>query len=173
MKVREQGKDVRKFTGTREGGIGDSSMYFVMRQEEGGVFKATPVEDWYNFKPEIKHRTLTHEEAEAEWERRDAIMNKFNFMNNKRLDDQIEGMEGRLEKSAGGGRKKVNDDLRIHGAEDDYVSSEDEFKRERKKQTRGKKNLGGRTAGDEAIEDSDDGDDEGQEASLTNRHSVK
>ena len=64
MKVRESGKDakpVRKFTGTREGGIGDSSMYFVMRQEEGGVFKATPVEDWYNFKPEIKHRTLTHE----------------------------------------------------------------------------------------------------------------
>lgn len=163
MKVREQGKDIRKFTGTREGGIGDSSMYFVMRQEEGGVFKATPVEDWYNFKPEIKHRTLTHEEAEAEWERRDAIMNKFNFMNNKRLDDQIEGMEGRLEKSAGGSRKKVNDDLRIHGAEDDYVSSEDEFKRERKKQSRGKKNLGGRTAGDEAIEDSDDGDDEGQE----------
>merc|ERR1712227_484727 len=162
MKVREQGKDIRKFTGTREGGIGDSSMYFVMRQEEGGVFKATPVEDWYNFKPEIKHRTLTHEEAEAEWERRDAIMNKFNFMNNKRLDDQIEGMEGRLEKSAGGSRKKVNDDLRIHGAEDDYVSSEDEFKRERKKQSRGKKNLGGRTAGDEAIGDSDDGDDEDQ-----------
>lgn len=163
MKVREQGKDTKKFTGTREGGIGDSSMYFVMRQEEGGVFKATPVEDWYNFKPEIKHRTLTHEEAEAEWERRDAIMNKFNFMNNKRLDDQIEGMEGRLEKSAGGSRKKVNDDLRIHGAEDDYVSSEDEFKRERKKQSRGKKNVGGRTAGEEAIEDSDDGDDEGQE----------
>ena len=41
---------------------------------------------------------MTHEEAEAEWERRDAIMNKFNFMNNIRLDDQIEGLEGSLEK---------------------------------------------------------------------------
>merc|ERR1711990_963278 len=96
--------------------------------------------------PEIKHRTLTHEEAEAEWERRDQIMNKFNFMNNKRLDDQIEGMEGRLEGKSGGSRKKVNDDLRIHGAEDEYISSEDEFKRERQKQSRGKKNLGGRKA---------------------------
>jgi len=165
MKVRESGKDVRKFTGTREGGIGDSSMYFVMRQEEGGVFKATPVEDWYNFKPEIRYRTLTSDEADAHWEQRDQIMNKFNFMNNKRLDDQIEGMEGRLEGKSGGSRKKVNDDLRIHGAEDEYISSEDEFKRERQKQSRGKKNLGGRKAmnGEEAIEDSDDGDDEGQE----------
>ena len=46
MKVKETGKDPKKFTGTREGGIGDSSMYFVMRQKEGGVFEATLVDDW-------------------------------------------------------------------------------------------------------------------------------
>lgn len=164
LKIKESGKEAKKFTGTKEGGIGDSSMYFVMLQKEGGVFEATPVEEWHNFKPEIKHRTLTHEEAEAQWEKQETghtIKNKFNFMNNIRLDDQIEGVEGSLSRS---GRKKANDDLRIHGAEDERESSEDEFKRDRKKAKRGKKNVGGRTAATgEAIEDSDDGDDEGQE----------
>ena len=91
MQIKEKDKETKKFTGTKEGGIGDSSMYFVMRQSQGGVFQATAVEDWYNFKPDIKHRTLTHEEAEVEWERRETIRNKFSFMNSKRLDDQIEG----------------------------------------------------------------------------------
>merc|ERR1712131_463389 len=164
MQVKQKDKEVKKYTGTKEGGIGDSSMYFVMRQSQGGAFQATAVEDWYNFKPDIKHRTLTHEEAEVEWERRETIRNKFSFMNSKRLDDQIEGMEDAIEGAGKGGRKKQNADLRIHGAEDDYVSSEDEFKRDRTKKARGKKNIGGKQgANDEALEDSDDGDEEGKE----------
>ena len=57
------------------------------------------------------------------------------------------GMEDAIE-GAGKGRKR-NADLRIHGAEDDYVSSEDEFKRDRTKKARGKKNIGGRQGADE------------------------
>ena len=39
MQVKQKDKEVKKFTGTKEGGIGDSSMYFVMRQSQGGVFQ--------------------------------------------------------------------------------------------------------------------------------------
>ena len=39
-------RKVKKFTGTKVGGIDDSSMYFVMHQREGGIFEAFPVEDW-------------------------------------------------------------------------------------------------------------------------------
>ena len=59
------------------------------------------------------------------------------------MEDAIEG--------AGKGRKRQNADLRIHGAEDDYVSSEDEFKRDRTKKARGKKNIGGRQGADEVT----------------------
>ena len=41
-------------------------------------------------------------------------------------------------------------------------SDEDEFGRDRAR-VRGKKNVGGKSRGGEAYEDSDDGDDEGQE----------
>ena len=39
-------KKTKKFTGTKVGGIDDSSMYFVMHQREGGIFEAFPVDDW-------------------------------------------------------------------------------------------------------------------------------
>lgn len=48
-------------------------------------------EDWYKFRPDIIHRTLTHEEAEEEWERRDQLMNKFNLMQSVRDGDAEEG----------------------------------------------------------------------------------
>ena len=51
VKIKETGKEPRKFTGTKEGGLGESSMYFVMLQNEGRegsrIFEATPVEEWY------------------------------------------------------------------------------------------------------------------------------
>ena len=44
MQVKQKEKEVKKFTGTKEGGIGDSSMYFVMRQSQGGVFQVSKFE---------------------------------------------------------------------------------------------------------------------------------
>ena len=58
-------------------------------------------------------------------------------------------MEDAIEGASKGGRSKQNSDLRIHGAEDEYVSSEDEFKRDRVKKSRGKKNIGGRQGNNE------------------------
>ena len=39
MHVKQKKKENKKYTGTKEGGIGESSMYFVMRQSQGGVFQ--------------------------------------------------------------------------------------------------------------------------------------
>lgn len=60
-------------------------MYFVFMQRPDHTFEAYPVEAWYNFARTIKHRTLTDEEAEAEWDKRDKIVNHLNFMARKRL----------------------------------------------------------------------------------------
>lgn len=122
---------------------------------KAAFFEAFPVEDWYNFKPEIKHRTLNFEEAEAEWERRDQLMNKYVLMRQKRDDDVVDSV---FEEK---GKKKG--DLKIHGAEDERLSDDDEFSRDRTKQSRGKKNVGGKSKGGEAYEDSDDGDGEDKE----------
>jgi len=155
---KKKDRKTKKFTGVKVGGIDDSSMYFVMHQREGGIFEAFPVEDWYNFKPEIKHRTLNFEEAEAEWERRDQIINKYALMQQKRDDDVIDDVFGDSKSKA-----STSSGFKIHGAEDDRLSDDDEFKRDRTKASRGKKNVSGKTLGGEAYEDSDDGDDEGQE----------
>ena len=129
----------------------------------------------YNFKPEIKHRTLNFEEAEAEWERRDQIINKYALMQQKRDDDVIDDVFGDSKSKA-----STSSGFKIHGAEDERfvfkfikleikgfflfrLSDDDEFKRDRTKASRGKKNVSGKTLGGEAYEDSDDGDDEGQE----------
>ena len=61
------------------------------------------------------------------------------------------GMEDAIESAGKSGRKKRNVDLRIHGAEDDYVSSEDEFKRDRTKKARGKKNIGGKQSANDEV----------------------
>ena len=60
-------------------------------------------------------------------------------------------MEDAIEGAGKSGRKKQNADLRIHGAEDDYVSSEDEFKRDRTKKARGKKNIGGKQGANDEV----------------------
>jgi hypothetical protein len=45
-----------------EGGQTANYLLFVM---QGSDFRAVDVGDWYNFKPSIRHKTLSLEEAEA------------------------------------------------------------------------------------------------------------
>jgi transcription initiation factor TFIIF subunit alpha len=67
-----------------------------------GAFEAVPVTSWYNFTPNISYRTLTTDEAEEEFLRRDQTVNFFSLMIKKRLLNNEEG--GELEKEKGGSK---------------------------------------------------------------------
>lgn len=67
--LRVNGKSGRKFKGVKKGGVTENTSYYIFTQCPDGAFEAFPVHNWYNFTPLAKHRTLTAEEAEEEWER--------------------------------------------------------------------------------------------------------
>ncbi|XP_044129694.1 general transcription factor IIF subunit 1 [Bufo gargarizans] len=174
--LRVNGKAGRKFKGVKKGGVTENASYFIFTQCPDGAFEAFPVSNWYNFTPVAKHRTLTAEEAEQEWERRNKILNHFTIMQQRRLkdqgvdDDEEEG--GGKQDKGGKSKKKKKNDLKIHDLEDDLELSSSESEEsgedgERKpkapkKNAQRKKGKKSRSD-DEAIEDSDDGDFEGQE----------
>lgn len=131
------------------------------------------MQNWYNFTPLARHRTLTAEEAEEEWERRNKVLNHFSIMQQRRLKDQDQDEdEEEKEKRS---RKKPSE-LRIHDLEDDLEMSSDasdasgeEGSRASKAKKKapvtkaGRKKKKKKGSDDEAFEDSDDGDFEGQE----------
>ncbi|KAM9313313.1 general transcription factor IIF subunit 1 [Gastrophryne carolinensis] len=175
--LRVNGKAGRKFKGIKKGGVTENASYFIFTQCPDGAFEAFPVSNWYNFTPLAKHRTLTAEEAEQEWDRRNKILNHFSIMQQRRLKDQAGDGEDEEEggdkqdKGGKGKKKKKKNDLKIHDLEDDLElsSSEsdesgEEGERRPKTQTKANKSKKKRKqSNDEAIEDSDDGDFEGQE----------
>ncbi|XP_075401711.1 general transcription factor IIF subunit 1 isoform X1 [Tenrec ecaudatus] len=169
--LRVNGKAGRKFKGVKKGGVTENTSYYIFTQCPDGAFEAFPVNNWYNFTPLARHRTLTAEEAEEEWERRNKVLNHFSIMQQRRLKDQDQDEDEEKEKR---GRKKPSE-LRIHDLEDDLeMSSEDseasgeegrtpKAKKKPPQTQGGKKKKKKKTSDDEAFEDSDDGDFEGQE----------
>ncbi|XP_049600065.1 general transcription factor IIF subunit 1 isoform X3 [Syngnathus scovelli] len=174
--LKVNGKAGKRFKGLKKGGVTENASYYIFTQCPDGAFEAFPVNGWYNFTPVAKHRTLTAEEAEEEWGRRNKVVNHFSIMLQRRLREQTQGdeEEEESEKSAkkkkkGGGR---GNDLRIHDMEDDFdVSSDDsdnsmgedgEAKTKTKSDT-GKGKSKKKRNDKEALEDSDDGDYEGLE----------
>uniref|UniRef100_A0A674H762 Transcription initiation factor IIF subunit alpha n=1 Tax=Taeniopygia guttata TaxID=59729 RepID=A0A674H762_TAEGU len=168
--LRVNGKGGRRFRGVKKGGVTENASYYIFTQCPDGAFEAFPVRSWYNFTPLARHRTLTAEEAEEEWERRNKVLNHFSIMQQRRLRDQDEEEEekekGRKAPGKGGG-------LRIHDLEEDLeLSSEDsegseaegeaQIPRNSAQKRKRKKNRK-KGSEDEALEDSDDGDFEGQE----------
>ncbi|XP_018421623.1 PREDICTED: general transcription factor IIF subunit 1 [Nanorana parkeri] len=173
--LRVNGKAGRKFKGIKKGGVTENASYFIFTQCPDGAFEAFPVSNWYNFTPLAKHRTLTAEEAEQEWERRNKILNHFTIMQQRRLKDQGGGdeddEEGGGKQDKGGKSKKKKSDLKIHDLEDDLEMSSSESegsgddgerRPKAQKAARNKKKKKNKVD-DEGIEDSDDGDFEGQE----------
>jgi len=160
----------KEFQGKKEGGIGEGSMYFVMTQTKESSFEVHPVQDWCVFKKKITHRTLTDEEAEKEWNSRNKILNKLNFMARKRLalpepEDEEEEESAKPKKSD----NVTSFGLKVHDNDDDVglMSSSDDdedqvAKKKREKQIKKEKMLEKEVA-DEGREDSDDGDNEGNE----------
>lgn len=60
---------VSRFKGLKKGSVTENASYYIFTQCPDGAFEAFPVNGWYNFVPQAKHRTLTAEEAEEEWGR--------------------------------------------------------------------------------------------------------
>uniref|UniRef100_A0A673MAE6 Transcription initiation factor IIF subunit alpha n=1 Tax=Sinocyclocheilus rhinocerous TaxID=307959 RepID=A0A673MAE6_9TELE len=149
--LKVNGKAGRRFKGLKKGGVTENASYYIFTQCADGAFEAFPVHSWYNFTPQAKHRTLTAEEAEEEWGRRNKVVNHFSIMLQRRLRGQERGEEDEEEGEKGGKKKKKGGrggDLRIHDLEDDLEMSSDESDG---------------SNGDAKSKDSDDGDFEGLE----------
>lgn len=58
-----------RFKGVREGGISDNSSYYLFTHGEDNVINAHKLDEWYNFQPIQRYKTLTVEEAEMEFGR--------------------------------------------------------------------------------------------------------
>uniref|UniRef100_G3WB69 Transcription initiation factor IIF subunit alpha n=1 Tax=Sarcophilus harrisii TaxID=9305 RepID=G3WB69_SARHA len=171
--LKVNGKTGRRFKGVKKGGVTENTSYYIFTQCPDGAFEAFPVHNWYNFTPLARHRTLTAEEAEEEWERRNKVLNHFSIMQQRRLKDQDHD-EDEDEHKEKKNRKKPSE-LRIHDLEDDLEMSSDDSNssgeegekvpKSKKKAapSRGGKKKKKKGSDDEAFEDSDDGDFEGQE----------
>ncbi|XP_020776439.1 general transcription factor IIF subunit 1 isoform X1 [Boleophthalmus pectinirostris] len=177
--LKVNGKAGKRFKGIKKGGVTENASYYIFTQCVDGAFEAFPVHGWYNFMPVAKHRTLTAEEAEEEWGRRNKVVNHFSIMLQRRLREQERGEDEEDEAEKGGKKKKKGGgrggDLRIHDLEDDLEMSSDdshssggedgESKSKPKKDAGKGKGKKKKRKGNEheALEDSDDGDYEGLE----------
>ncbi|XP_061702543.1 general transcription factor IIF subunit 1 isoform X4 [Syngnathoides biaculeatus] len=175
--LKVNGKAGKRFKGLKKGGVTENASYYIFTQCPDGAFEAFPVHGWYNFTPVAKHRTLTAEEAEEEWGRRNKVVNHFSIMLQRRLREQTQGDEEEDEseklakKKKGAGR---GGDLRIHDLEDDFEMSSDDSDnslgddgegKTKSKNEKGKGKLKKKKKSNDkdALEDSDDGDYEGLE----------
>ncbi|XP_034115925.1 general transcription factor IIF subunit 1 [Drosophila albomicans] len=179
------GKTGKKFKGIREGGVGENAAFYVFTHAPDGAIEAYPLNEWYNFQPIQRYKSLSAEEAEQEFGRRKKVMNYFSLMLRKRLrgdeEEEQDPEEVKLLKAA----TKKSKELKITDM-DEWIDSEDESdsedEEEKKKKEQedsddggaGKKGKGKgkkgadkkkkkRDVDDEAFEESDDGDEEGRE----------
>ncbi|XP_065313679.1 general transcription factor IIF subunit 1-like isoform X2 [Gordionus sp. m RMFG-2023] len=187
------GKSLRSYKGTKEGNMGENSSYYVfMQSADGSAFEAYPISTWYSFTPVPKHKTLDYDEAENEFLRRDKVLNYFSIMIQKRLmtsqgKQDLINEEEELKNSGLKNNKRIAvdkdlltirdvdltefeaDDREHDGSElDDSETIKDGSKskpRSKKLQHKGmkKKEEEEKDEEHEPLEESDDGDVEGQE----------
>lgn len=185
--ILKTGKNGKKFRGIREGGVGENAAFYVFTHAPDKAIEAYPLHEWYNFQPIQRYKSLSAEEAEAEFGRRKKVINYFSLMLRKRLkgddaDDVLE--EAGDDKKPGKGKAKAKElkisdmDEWIDSDDDDSDGSDKEGDKEKgsdneeadKKKKKGKKEeeekkkkKKKRDVDDEAFEESDDGDEEGRE----------
>lgn len=179
------GKNGKKFKGIREGGVSENAAFYVFTHAPDGAIEAYPLNEWYNFQPIQRYKSLSAEEAEQEFGRRKKVMNYFSLMLRKRLKgDEEEEKDPEEVKVKGAGSKKAKE-LKISEM-DEWIDSDDESdsdsegeggekkkkeldsddemgKKKGKKGKIGEKKKKKRDVDDEAFEESDDGDEEGRE----------
>lgn len=174
------GKNGKKFKGIREGGVSENAAFYVFTHAPDGAIEAYPLNEWYNFQPIQRYKSLSAEEAEHEFGRRKKVLNYFSLMLRKRLKgDEEDPEQDPDEVKVKGGSKKAKE-LKISDM-DEWIDSEDESdseeeEKEKKEEdsdddAKKKKNKKGqpekkkkkKDLDDEAFEESDDGDEEGRE----------
>lgn len=191
------GKTGKKFRGIKEGGISQYASYYIFTHAQDGAIEAFPLNEWYNFQPIQRYKTLSAEEAEAEFAHRNSVMNYFSLMIRKKLKNDEEGEEDEELKEDGKGKKgnKKSKDLKISDMEewmqsdDDSSDSEGGEEKKNSDDEEGKKNNKNTKAGDKkkkkkknkkkddfedddhAFEESDDGDEEGRECDYMSESS--
>lgn len=167
----------KKFKGIREGGVSENAAYYVFTHATDGAIEAFPLNEWYKFQPIQRYKSLSAEEAEQEFGKRNKVLNYFSLMLRKRLkgDEDLDMDEGEETKGKKNTTKKAKD-LKISDMDEWMESSDDsseeeeekneEEKQDKKKKTKKvdtKKKKPKRDTDLEAFEDSDDGDNEGRE----------
>merc|ERR1712179_873877 len=161
--------------GIREGGVSENSSWYVFMQGKDGAFEAFPVEEWYNFKMIQRYNTLTAEEAEEQFEKRDKIMNFHALRWEKKLkqeheDPDEEKTQGKKTKSAKSMLLSELDDWMSSGESQDEEDEEAESKPKKskgfKKQSSKRTQKGGRKrkndegdSEDDCFEESDEDDE--------------
>ncbi|KAH8380693.1 hypothetical protein KR009_004649, partial [Drosophila setifemur] len=175
------GKTGKKFKGIREGGVGENAAFYVFTHAPDGAIEAYPLNEWYNFQPIHRYKSLSAEEAEQEFGRRKKVMNYFSLMLRKRLrgdeEEEQDPEEAKLLKTATKKSKelKITDMDEWIDSEDESDSDDEEDKKKKEQEdsddgkAKGKGKKGAdkkkkkRDVDDEAFEESDDGDEEGRE----------
>ncbi|XP_058452815.1 general transcription factor IIF subunit 1 [Malaya genurostris] len=176
-------KDGKKFRGIREGGVGENAAFYVFTHAPDGAIEAYPLHEWYNFQPIQRYKALSAEEAEQEFSKRKKVMNYFSLMLRKRMkgdDDTVEDPEEAKAKKGGTGKAKDlkisdmdewidSDELSSSDDDDEGKSKEKDSDEETDKKAKNKKKALAeskkkkRDVDEEALEESDDGDEEGRE----------
>uniref|UniRef100_A0A0N5BQA6 Transcription initiation factor IIF subunit alpha n=1 Tax=Strongyloides papillosus TaxID=174720 RepID=A0A0N5BQA6_STREA len=177
-KERENGTDIYKkknFKTIREGGANSHTDFWVF-VKNGDHFIATCVDEFYNVMPCVPYKTFDIDEAEAQFQIRDQIINKFALK--AQLQKKKDEEEDDDETPGGGksGSKKVidqglkikdeaSDDSEGHYGEDEDEEGKVRSKKKKKNTEKGKKDKKVKvsSAFEVAKYESDDGDDEGRE----------
>ncbi|KAK9885712.1 hypothetical protein WA026_012477 [Henosepilachna vigintioctopunctata] len=76
---------VKKFKGIREGGVSENTAYYVFTHAEDGAIEAFPLQEWYKFQPIRRYKSLSAEEAEQEFSKKNKYFNLNSLMLKKRL----------------------------------------------------------------------------------------
>ncbi|KAF7995331.1 hypothetical protein HCN44_006438 [Aphidius gifuensis] len=127
--LKSDGKTGKKFKGIREGGISENTSYYVFTQAPGNAIEAFPIQEWYNFQPIQRYKTLSAEEAEHEFSRGIKTLNYYNLMVRHRCKNEQEGNEDGNEGPIENGKKikstKFEKDLKISDM-DELMSDNDD-----------------------------------------------
>jgi transcription initiation factor TFIIF subunit alpha len=132
------GKSGKKFKGSREGGVSENAAHFIFTQTKDGSIEAFPLNEWYNFQPIQRFKSLTAEEAEEEFGRRKKCVNMWSMKMRMKLknkdDEEPEDPEDKPVKGAkGGDKKKLQISEMDEWMDSDDMSSSDESGGEEKK----------------------------------------
>lgn len=138
----------RKYRGVQALKLTHNCCYYFLVQTEDRVFEALPVREWFNFRQVQTHKTLSCEEADVEFSKRDKTFNHFSIMKRfMKTNSAIADEEGDANKRADG---RSSEDENTNGT----------------KYRKNNENKRGDNSESEKAKESDDGDQERNEVAF-------